>query len=109
MLDEHPARINSARLEGRGGDAPLHRAAWHGASADTVGRLLEYGGWRTLRAADGTRAVDIAAQRRHQNLTALLRPDLGHPLPPGETARLQEHLHRLIRRRAGLDSSGVAG
>lgn len=109
VLDEEPAWVNSARLEGRSGYTPLHQAAWHGAPAEAVRRLLRYGGWRTLRTGDGTRAVDIAAQRRHHHLTDLLRPDLAHPLPPDVIARLQGHLHRLIRHRAGLeDGSDLA-
>ncbi|MGW7528642.1 hypothetical protein [Streptomyces sp. NPDC054783] len=44
--------------------------------------------------------MDIAVRRRHEHRTALLRPDLGHPLPSEAIARLREHLHRLIRARA---------
>lgn len=109
ILDEDSEWANSARLEGRSGYTPLHQAAWHGASAETVGRLLAYGASRALRASDATRAVDIAAQRGHHHLTALLRPEFKHPLPPDELARLQDNLHRLIRHRAGLeDGSDLA-
>jgi hypothetical protein len=103
VLDEHPSWVNTARLEGRSGYTPLHQAAWHGAPAETVGRLLEAGGWRTLRAGDGARAVDIAAQRGHHHITALLCPEVRHPLPADVTGRLQYHLHRLIRHRAGVE------
>jgi hypothetical protein len=103
ILDEEPSWVNSARLEGRSGYAPLHQAAWHGVPAETVGRLLEHGAWRTLRASDGSRAADIAAQRGHHHLTALLRPEPRHAVPADELALLQRHLHRLIRYRAGLE------
>ncbi|WP_223125416.1 ankyrin repeat domain-containing protein [Streptomyces sp. TRM68367] len=95
--------INSARLEGRSGYAPLHQAAWHGVPAEVVERLLGYGAWRSLRATDGTRPVDIAEQRGHHQLTALLRPEFPHPLPDDVRTGLQQHLHRLIRHRAGLE------
>lgn len=109
VLDENPDWANSARLEGRSGYVPLHQAAWHGASAETVERLLWYGAWRTLRAADGTRAVDIAERRGHRHLTGLLRPETRHFVPPDVLARLQQHLHRLIQHRAGLeDGSDLA-
>lgn len=101
IVDEQRAWVNTARLEGRSGYTPLHQAAWHGARAETVGRLLEAGGWRTLRTGDGARAVDIAAQRGHHHLTSVLCPDLRQPLPADVVGRLQYHLHRLIRHRAG--------
>lgn len=101
VLDEEPVAVNSARLDGRSGYRPLHQAAWHGAPAETVERLLGYGAWRTLRAADGSRAVDVAARRGHGHLTGLLEPTPRRQLPPEVLDPLQRHLHRLIRYRAG--------
>lgn len=100
ILDDTPTCANSARLEGRSRYTPLHQAAWHGAPTETVERLLAYGAWRTLRARDAARAVDIAALRGHRHLAALLRPELKHPLPQDVLARLQQNLHSLIRYRA---------
>ncbi|WP_053667102.1 ankyrin repeat domain-containing protein [Streptomyces sp. MMG1121] len=109
ILEKDRKAVNTARLEGRSGYTLLHQAAWHGASAETVGRLLEAGAWRTLRAGDGARAVDIAARRGHHHITAALCPEIRHPLPADVTGRLQYHLHRLIRHRAGLeDGSDLA-
>lgn len=104
VLDKEPEWANSARLESRSGYAPLHQAAWHGAPTETVGKLLRYGALRTLRARDATRALDIAVQRGHQHLTALLEPAIRHPLPQDVLDRLQENLHRLIRHRSGGES-----
>lgn len=103
VLDKyaHWVDVNSARLEGRSGYTPLHQAAWHGTPVETVERLLALGAWRTWRAADGTRAVDIAAHRGHHHLTDVLRPEFRHPVPPDELALLQQNLHRLIRHRTG--------
>lgn len=101
ILDRTPTWANSPRLEGRSGYAPLHQAAWHGATVETVERLLEYGAWRTLRAQEASRAEDIAAHRGHRHLAAVLRPEHKHPLPPDVLAGLQQNLHRLIRYRAG--------
>ncbi|MFI2206404.1 ankyrin repeat domain-containing protein [Streptomyces sp. NPDC020192] len=109
VLGEHRDWINTARLEGRSGYTPLHQAAWHGVPAETVERLLAAGAWRSLRAGDGTRAVDLAARRGHHHVTALLCPQVRHPLPADVTGRLQYHLHRLIRHRAGAgDGSDLA-
>ncbi|MEU6373622.1 ankyrin repeat domain-containing protein [Streptomyces sp. NPDC046909] len=105
VLDKQPEWVNSGRLEGRSGYGPLHQAAWHGTDVETVGRLLARGAWRTLRSADGTRAVDIAVQRGHQHLTPLLSPAYRHPLPQDVLDRLRAHLHRLIHHRSG----GAAG
>ncbi|WP_329275714.1 ankyrin repeat domain-containing protein [Streptomyces sp. NBC_01451] len=101
ILDKDDEWTNSARLEGGSGYAPLHQAAWHGVPVATVERLLSYGAWRTLRASDGTRPVDIAARLGHHHLAAVLRPEFKHPLPQDELARLQENFHRLIRYRSG--------
>jgi hypothetical protein len=103
VLDEYPAWVNTARLEGRSGYTPLHQAAWHGVPAETVERLLAYGAARTLRTSDLNRAVDIAGQRGHRHVVPLLNPAPKHPLPQDAPARLTEHLHRLIRHRAGLE------
>ncbi|MEU8850616.1 hypothetical protein AB0C70_31285 [Streptomyces sp. NPDC048564] len=66
---------DSGRLEGRSGYAPLHPAARLGAAAGTVERLLEDGAFRTLRASDATRPLDIAVSRgRHGYL------QVGEPL-----------------------------
>ncbi|PWI18246.1 hypothetical protein DI272_31965 [Streptomyces sp. Act143] len=105
VLDEVRAKVNahwvnSARLGGPSGYTPLHQAAWHGAPADVVQRLLALGAWRTLRTGDGSRAVDIAGQRGHHHLAALLRPEIRHHLPYDEIGPLRHHLHRLIRHRA---------
>lgn len=101
VLDECPEWVNSGRLEGRSAYGPLHQAAWHGADVETVGRLLARGAWRTLRSTDGTRPVDIAVQRGHQHLVALLSPAYRHPQPQDVLDRLRTHLHRLIHHRSG--------
>lgn len=106
VLDQNPEWVNSGRLEGNSGYGPLHQAAWHGTDVETVGRLLARGAWRTLRATDGTRPVDIAVRRGHQHLTALLSPAYRHPLPQDVLGRLREHLHRLIRHRSGGGGPG---
>lgn len=106
VLDKEPEWANCGRLEGRSGYAPLHQAAWHGAPAETAGRLLEYGAFRTLRASDATRPLDIAVSRGHRHLDALLRPEIRHPLPEDVIAGLRQHLHRLIRYRSGGGGAG---
>ncbi|MGW8880661.1 outer membrane protein assembly factor BamB family protein [Streptomyces mirabilis] len=97
ILDESPSWANSARLEGRRKYAPLHQAAWHGATVETVERLLSYGAWRTLRTSGGDRPIDIAARRGHRHLTSVLSPEDKHPLSRDVLARLQRSFHNLIR------------
>ncbi|MFF6980464.1 hypothetical protein ACFZAV_22785 [Streptomyces sp. NPDC008343] len=94
---------------GRSGYAPLHQAAWHGAAAGTIERLLEYGAFGTLRASDATRPPDIAVSRGHHHLDALLRPEIRHPLPQDVIAGLRQHFHRLIRCRSGGGNDGDGG
>lgn len=63
---------NHWRIGGTSWYAPLHQAAWHGAPAKVVERLLELGAWRSLRDAEGHRPVDLAASRGHAHLLPLL-------------------------------------
>lgn len=92
----HPGWVNTSRIGSRSGYAPLHQAAWHGAGADVTGRLLDLGAWRTLRAASGERATDIAEARGHAQLRNLLEPVIRQPVPAAVLAALQGRLHRLI-------------
>ncbi|WP_129311430.1 ankyrin repeat domain-containing protein [Streptomyces sp. L2] len=101
ILDEAPSLANSTRLGGSSGYTPLHQAAWYGTSPETTRRLLAYSAFRTLRTREGARAVDIAAERGHDHLTGLLRPEIRHPLPPEVRAALRRNLHRLIHHRTG--------
>ncbi len=67
-------RVNQWRLGGSSWYAPLHQAAWHGAPADVVERLLGLGAWRSLPTRDGRTAYDIARARGHLHLLELLEP-----------------------------------
>lgn len=113
LVHAHPALVNSPRPGGASGYAVLHQAAWHGVSADTVRLLKGYGAWSGLRASDGFRPVDIAAQRGHRRLADVLQPQVHHPLPPQTMGGLQQQLHRLLRYRAdggtGQDPVGRLG
>ncbi|YCK42257.1 hypothetical protein ACNF49_51925 [Actinomadura sp. ATCC 39365] len=100
LLEEHPDWVNVGRVGGTSGYTPLHQAAWHGADADVVHRLTARGAWRTLRTAQGERAIDIATRQGHPHLLTPLTPVIHHRLP-AETLRLiQRHFHALIHERA---------
>jgi hypothetical protein len=77
----------------------LHQAAWHGADLAVVTKLIERGAWRTLRASDGMRPVDIAARGRHGHLLEILEPVEAHPVPEAVLAGLERQLHALIMER----------
>jgi hypothetical protein len=96
ILAAHPGWVNTTRVGSRSGYAPLHQAAWHGASPDVAGRLIDLGAWRTLRASSGERAADIASARGHTPLANLLEPVIRQPVPAAALAALQGRLHRLI-------------
>jgi hypothetical protein len=99
QLESHPGLVNSARIGGRSGYTPLHQAAWHGADASTIVRLIDLGAWRTLRTLSGQRPVDIARERGHFHLVEALQPVVVHPVSGLDA--LQDNLHSLIRERAG--------
>ncbi|MFI7692415.1 hypothetical protein ACIBQ6_25330 [Nonomuraea sp. NPDC049655] len=100
LLEEHPEWINGGRVGGTSGYAPLHQAAWHGADVSVVHRLISRGAWRTLRTAQGERAIDIATRRGHHALLAPLTPVIRHHLPAGTLRSIQHHFHALIHERA---------
>lgn len=60
--------VNSVRIGGTSGFAPLHQAAWHGANVDIVVDLLERGAWRSLRTTHGETAEDVARRRGHERV-----------------------------------------
>ncbi len=100
VLDEYPVFINAARPESPSLFAPLHQAAYGGASDLVVKGLLERGAWRTLRTARGERAVDVAQRRGHRALLDVLAPVLRHAVPVEDLAAIQTHFHRVICGRA---------
>ncbi len=53
VLELEWVSVNQWRLGGSSWFAPLHQAAWHGASASVVSGLLERGALRGLPARDG--------------------------------------------------------
>ena len=99
-LVKNPERVNLARPGNRSGFAPLHQAAWHGATIAVVSRLIAHGAWRTQRTRDGRRPVDIARERGHTHLLELLEPVVVRQLPaPSEV--LERHFHAMLRERTG--------
>ncbi|WP_052865521.1 ankyrin repeat domain-containing protein [Streptomyces niger] len=99
-LEKEPRWVNLPRPGNRSGFAPLHQAAWHGASITVVSRLLAHGAWRTQRTRDGRRAVDIAREQGHTHLLELLEPVAVRKLPaPVET--LEPSFHALLRATTG--------
>ncbi len=98
-LAEHPGLVNAWRPGGPSWYTPVHQAAWHGAGADVVRRLLTHGPWLTLRTAAGDRPLDIALRQGHGHLAGLLLPVVHHPVPTDLLAALQRHFHDLVRER----------
>ncbi|UOD33418.1 ankyrin repeat domain-containing protein [Massilia violaceinigra] len=91
--------VNSSRPGGKSLYAPLHQAAYNGASADVVNHLIRLGAFRTLRNARGERALDVAQRRGHRHLQAVLAPVLHHQVPGAELVKMQAHFHAVIRGR----------
>lgn len=90
---------NSCRPDGSSLYAPLHQAAYAGASTDVVSRLIELGAWRTLQNAWGERAIDVAERRGHFRLREILAPKLRRQIPLGILLKIQSNFHEVIRGR----------
>jgi len=101
ILSERPELINATRPGGKSLYAPLHQAAYGGAPPEVVDRLIEIGGWRTLRNVKGERPVDIARSKGHAHLLSLLEPIYKRTVPDGILERIQCRFHNLIREVAG--------
>ncbi|MEU6762565.1 ankyrin repeat domain-containing protein [Streptomyces sp. NPDC046853] len=99
-LDAYPERVNLPRIGFRSGFAPLHQAAWHGADFAVASRLIAFGAWRTQRARDGRRPVDIAREQGHTHLLELLEPVAVRQLP-GPADVLERHFHALLQESTG--------
>ncbi|GAA1979778.1 ankyrin repeat domain-containing protein [Kitasatospora viridis] len=104
-VDATPELANSRRVGGRSGWTPLHQAAFHGAPVAVAEQLLAAGAWRTIRAVDGERPVDIATRLGHHQLVPLLRPAPRHEVADGDLRAMEHFLHALIRVRT--ESMGI--
>ena len=100
ILAGDPHLVNTTRPDGKAAYAPLHHAAFGGAPVDTVHHLLKLGAFRTLRDSQGSRPVDIAFDRGHRHLLAILEPEFKRRMGPDVLSAIQGHFHALIRERA---------
>ena len=100
LLDTHAnLSPNQWRIGGTSWFTPLHQAAWLGAPVEVVDELIQRGAWRSLRNADGDRALDIAQSRGHSHLLEALHVRELHE-PELETFKAWDgHLADLIAQR----------
>jgi hypothetical protein len=90
---------NQWRFGGTSWFTPLHQAAWLGAPVEVAERLIRIGAWRSLRTADGARAVDLAQTRGHHHLLETLGvPELTER-EQQKFAAWDQHLEALIAER----------
>lgn len=92
-------------IMGRSWYTPLHQAAWLGAPVEVASELLRRGAWRSLRDADGNRAVDIAQQRGRSHLIDVLEARVPSARESQKFAAWDSHLALLIAERTkGIDA-----
>lgn len=78
----------------------VHKAAKSGASSDVVQKLIDAGGWRSIRNAQGDRPIDIARQHHHEHLYQVLEPVVRHPCTEEDLMAIQRNFHQLIKKSA---------
>lgn len=100
IVTDSPKLVNCSRPGGHSFYAPLHQAAYHGATLDLVERLLRLGAFRTLRNARGERPLDVAARRGHAHLAQALQPEVRHFVPEGVLRKIEANFHSVIVGRA---------
>lgn len=96
LIAAEPEHVNSTRLGGPSGFAPLHQVAWHGAPAAVADRLVALGAWRTLRNSVGDTPAEIAAAGGDEHLLRSLTPRLSRTVAPSVLAPLEAQLYALI-------------
>ena len=99
VVRQHPHFVNSSSPDGTSWYAPLHQAAFGGASTEIVNRLVAAGAWRALRTSAGERPVDVARQCGHDHLLAILEPPRRTAVAPDVLDAVQSGYHELIRER----------
>lgn len=97
LVVARPELINTTRPGGHSLFAPLHQAAHGGADLEVIQQLIDLGGWRTLRNAEGERPFDIAKHKRHAHLLEILSPIHKRTVSDRILARIQTQFHELIR------------
>jgi len=100
LLEADSELINVCRPGGKSQFAPLHQAAYCGASESVVQRLIDAGAWRTLQNSRGERAIDVAQRKGHTHLLRVLEPVFKHSVPAGVLLKVQSNFHEVIRGRA---------
>jgi len=101
ILADRPDLINATRLNGQSFYTPLHQAVHGNAPLDVVKQMIAIGSWRSLRTANGERALDIARRKKHQHLFDLLQPVVRTLVPSKTIRRMQSYFHAIIHERAG--------
>jgi len=109
ILAEHPEMVNASRPDGKSWYAPLHQAAYGGASADVVERLVRQGAWRLLRTAAGDLPIDIARRNGQTHLLDVLKHRWTLDVRAEELAAIQDRFHRVIEGRVAklVDEHGL--
>lgn len=78
----------------------IHKAVEAGVKAVIVQMLIDAGGWRTIRNAQGERPIDIARRLGHEHLYQVLEPVIRHPCEDADLMAIQERFHALIQKTA---------
>lgn len=102
LLDLPRMRPNLWHLDDPTLMTPLHEAARLGAPAFVVRDLLHRGAWRRLPDRLGRTPQALAEKGSHEGLVGLLAPPApAFEMTDEELAALQQHLHTVMRERAG--------
>ncbi|WP_454858173.1 ankyrin repeat domain-containing protein [Rhizobium binxianense] len=99
ILRKHPTLVNATRPGGTSLYAPLHQAAYIGATLEVVCELLDLGAWRTLPNAHGDRPLDLAGRCGREDLSLSLTPAIERHVPTDILEKMQTHFHGVIRER----------
>jgi hypothetical protein len=101
ILGQYRSLINTTRPDGQSLYAPLHQAAYGNASVEIVQKMINMGAWRTLKNADGERAVDIAQRKKYLEIGQLLQPIYKVKVPSEILKAIESRFHEIILDRAG--------
>lgn len=97
IIDKQGANPNEWQLSGPllnpSLNTALHMVADGGAPLEVATALVELGGWRTVRNANGETPFDIALQKRHSDIVDILKPVILHQVGMPDLLAIEKHFH----------------
>lgn len=95
-LGQNPNLINESFLDNTLWYSPLHYLTEENAPIEVIEKTVSMGAWRTIKASNGEKAIDIAVRKGNKNLVNLLTPIYFHNVKLETLSKIQKNFHQVI-------------